>query len=61
MFDKSLPKIIFNEDCYFNVDDTKNKLYRRLFGIYGEELKYPENADAIVTVWGKLYKSRLII
>lgn len=58
---KSLSKIIFNEDCYFNVDDTKNKLYRRLFGLYGEELKKPENADAIVTVWGKLYKSKLII
>ena len=58
---KSLPKIIFNEDCYFNIDDTRNKLYRRLFGLYGEELKQPENADAIVTVWGKLYKSKLII
>lgn len=58
---KSLPKIVFNEDCYFNTNDTKYKLYRRLFGLYREELRHPENADAIVTVWGKLYKSHLII
>lgn len=58
---KSLPKIIFNEDCYFNENETRYQLYRRLFGLYGEQLRQPENADAIVTAWGKLYKSKLII
>ena len=59
--EKSLPKIIFNEDCYFNENETRYQLYRRLFGLYGEELRQPENADAIVTAWGKLYKSKLIM
>lgn len=58
---KSLPKVIFNEDCYFNEEETKYQIYRRLFGLHGEELRHPENADAIVTAWGKLYKSKLIM
>lgn len=59
--DKSLKKYIFDKDIYFDEEDTKYKIYRRLFGLYGEELAHPENADAIITVWGKLYKSDLIL
>lgn len=59
--DKSLKKFIFDKDIYFDEEDTKYKIYRRLFGLYGEELAHPENADAIVTAWGKLYKSDLIL
>lgn len=58
---RSLPKIIFDKEIYFDEKETRKKLYRRLFGLYGKELMKPENADAIVTVWGKLYKSNLIL
>ena len=59
--DRSLPKIIFDKDIYFDEKDTKEKIYRRFFGLLEEELMQPENADSIVTVWGKLYKSELIL
>lgn len=58
----SVPKKIFDQaEIVFDKEDTKNKLHRRLFGLYGEELSSPENADSIVTAWGKLYKAELII
>lgn len=59
---KSINKRIFQDkEIYFNGKDCENILHRRIFGLYGEELKNPENADSLVTVWGKLYKSALII
>lgn len=57
---RSLKKNIFTKNIYFDKADTYFLLYRRLFGLYGEELAQLENADAIVTVWGKLYKTSLI-
>lgn len=59
--EKSLPKQIFDHNIYFDKKNTYRKIYRRFFGLYGSELTHPENADAIVTVWGKLYKSDLIL
>ncbi len=60
--DLSLPKKIFDEDeIVFNKEEVKYKLHRRLFSLCGEELRYIENADSIVTVWGKLYKAELIL
>ncbi len=58
---KSSPKVIFDHNIFFDKKDTKKKIYRRFFGLYKEELSQPENADALVTVWGKLYKSELIL
>lgn len=58
----SLPKRIFsNEEIVFNKDDVIHRLYRRTVGLYKEELSQPENADSIVTVWGKLYKAKIIL
>lgn len=57
----SLAKNIFEKDMYFDKKNTYEKIYRRFFGLYGEELAHPDNADALVTVWGKLYKSELIL
>lgn len=57
----SLEKNIFEKDTYFDKRDTYEKIYRRFFGLYGDELAHPENADALVTVWGKLYRSELIL
>ncbi len=59
--DNSLPKRIFDKnEIIFNEEDVKNKIHRRLFGLVNEELSSPENADSIVTVWGKLYRAELI-
>lgn len=36
-------------------------LHRRFVGLYGSELRAPETADSVVTAWGKLYRSDLIV
>ena len=57
----SKEKYIFEGDSrYFNAEDTKNLIFRRCIGLYGEELKNPEHMDSIVTAWIKLYKAALI-
>ena len=57
---ESKPKMIFETDYLFEKIAIRDKLYRRLFGLEGRELSRPENADAICTVWGKLYKTELL-
>lgn len=56
----SRPKRIFDGDQIFDADAVRKKLYRRMVGAYGEELAQPENADALCTIWGKLYRRKLI-
>lgn len=59
---KCAPKRLFKESqIVFTGEDVQTKLRRRLFGAYGEDLKSPENSDAICTIWGKLYKRQSII
>lgn len=41
-------------------DEAKDMLHRRQLGLLGEELAHPEYADSLVTVWGKLYTSKLL-
>ena len=36
------------------------QLHRRLAGLTGKELAFPENTDALVTAWGKLYRTDII-
>ncbi len=57
--DSSLEKKIFDGDRTFDEKETRN-LHRRLAGLSGEELRNPENTDALVTAWGKLYTAELI-
>lgn len=57
---KSLTKNIYNTNIYFDTQSVKTKLHRRMIGIYGDELSHPEKADAICTIWGKLYKRSCI-
>ena len=58
----SKPKTIFEDtEIIFDSTEELQALQRRFIGLYGEELKRPENADSIVTAWGKLYRSELII
>lgn len=58
---KSEKKEIFEEKLIvFNGTEVKSKLHRRIFGLVDHELRHPEKADSIVTVWGKLYTSSVI-
>ena len=56
---KSSEKKIFDGDVSFDENETRN-LHRRLAGLMGEELRNPENTDALVTAWGKLYTASVI-
>ena len=58
--DESRPKHIYDTDRCFDAEEVRHQLYRRMAGAYGEELKQPENADALCTIWGKLYRRDLI-
>lgn len=56
-----LSKRIYNTDMVFKTQsDVRNNLHRRMVGILGSELARPEDADALCTVWGKLYNAKLI-
>jgi glycosyltransferase EpsH len=52
-------KFILDGNLNFNEQESRN-IHRRIVGLYEEELEHPENADSIVTAWGKLYKTDLI-
>lgn len=57
----SLPKQLFTfDERVFDALETRDLLCRRMVGLVGEELKTPENADALVTAWCKLYRRGLI-
>ena len=57
--DKAVEKRIFDGDRIFGQEETRN-LHRRLAGLAGDELTNPENTDALVTAWGKLYRTDII-
>lgn len=52
-------KFILDGDMIFNEQESIH-IHRRIIGLYEEELANPENADSIVTAWGKLYKAGII-
>ena len=57
--EKSIEKKIFEGDRNFDESETR-ALHRRLAGLTGAELSNPENTDALVTAWGKLYTADII-
>ena len=57
--DHSVPKTIFQGQKLFDETECR-KLQRRMIGLSDEELAHPENADALSTVWGKLYRREII-
>ncbi len=57
--ENSLEKKIFDGDKVFDANESR-EIHRRIVGLCGKELASPENADSIVTVWGKLYKASII-
>lgn len=52
-------KILGECDLAFDSIGCK-RLHRRIFGLTESELSDPENADSLVTAWGKLYRFELI-
>lgn len=59
--DASSVKKIFDSDMVFDREHTETMIHRRIVGLVGEELSNPENADSIVTAWGKLYCRDIIV
>ena len=57
--DHSEPKEIFPDTRSFDKTGCR-ALHRRMIGLWGGELSHPENADALSTVWGKLYRRTII-
>lgn len=54
--DHSKPTYILGRQKQIYKDEAVRTLYRRMYGLVGDELSRPENANTLVTVWGKLYK-----
>ena len=58
----SKPQYIYGKESFVFRDEKQLRdLHRRFFGLYGSELKNPEKLDSIVTVWGTLYRSDIIL
>lgn len=58
---RSDKKIIFGDEFIFDETKVKQMLHRRFIGIAGSELAHPEQADSLCPVWGKMYKSNIIL
>lgn len=58
---RSDKKIIFDDEFIFDDTRVKQILRRRFIGISGSELAHPEQADSLCPVWGKMYKSNIIL
>lgn len=58
---ESRPKVIMEQNRIFDGQEVQKELHRRMYGVLGNELKNPENADALCTVWGKLYCRDMIL
>lgn len=59
--DQTKEKELFHNDrILFGHSEVREKLQRRICGLLGSELSKPEDADSLVTVWGKLYRTELI-
>lgn len=59
----SLPKELYNINNNYRIfekNEFLDKFHRKLVGPIGTELRSPENAESIVTAWGKLYKTLII-
>lgn len=56
-----MPRLILGkEKLVLQGSDCKTKIYRRIFGLYNNELFSPETVDSLVTAWGKLYRTSYI-
>lgn len=58
--EKSIVVPVMDKERLFTGDDAKNKVYRRLYGPLGAELKHPERLSNLETCCMKLYKTELV-
>ena len=57
----SIPKGAFTkEKIIFEGVEVKEKLQRRIYGPFKDELGHPEKLDSLSPVWGKVYKKNII-
>lgn len=57
----SLPKRLFQFDHrVFDIQATRDQICRRMVGLLGDELRNPENAEALATACAKLYRMDLV-
>ena len=56
------PKTLFCDDyIVFDEEEFFTQVYETIVGLHGAFLKHPENADTLVTAWGKLYRRKLLV
>lgn len=53
-------KHIFDEEELVFDEEGCRGLHRRMIGLVGHELAHPETADALCTLWGKLYRRSIL-
>ncbi len=51
----SVPMHIFNGTLYLKKHEARHKVYRRLFGLYGNEMAHPEQMESMSSCWMRLY------
>lgn len=56
---QSLPAHVFEGSFTVAGEEAEERVYRRLFGLVGDELKHPERLESMGTCWGKLYRPEL--
>ena len=55
------PKTLFYDDyIVFDEEEFFTQVYETIVGLHGAFLKHPENADTLVTAWGKLYRREFL-
>ena len=57
---KSILNPLFEKDFIYERNEVKQKIYRRLIGPIGEELKHPEKLDNLGSMCMKMYKKELM-
>lgn len=48
-------RVVFDKERFFE------QVFKTIVGLHGDFLKHPENADTLVTAWGKLYRRELLV
>ena len=57
--DSSLPAHVLDESCVMEGTEVEDRVYRRLFGLVGDELRHPERLEAVGSCCMKLYRKEL--
>lgn len=55
-----IKKLEYNNIEFFDSNDVKYKLYRRMIGPIGAEIKDPSNIDSLIIPCSKLYKTKVL-